>query len=177
MELTPYSLADNTLEVHLRGIDEPVFLSVSEAAARTTLEKLLFPEEDDGDPTLWLPLELKDRSLVLLNPDLVLLIRHRFDFWPTVGPPPEGHYGEPVTEAFMDEHEWAPPLVALAIEGYGLLNLHDQGRDTIDTLADTVPEGFVFAPFFSFTDDDGERTVVATERLAFVMLHPEVLER
>lgn len=177
MEATPYSLADNTLEVHFRGIDEPVFLSVSEVTARSTLERLLFPDEDDQGPPPWLQLELKDRSLVLVNPDLVVLLRHRFDFWPRVGPPPAGHYGEPVSEAFMDEHEWVPPLVALGIEGYGLIDLYDQGRDTIDTLADTVTEGFVFAPFFGFTDDDGERTVVATERLAFVMLHPEVLGR
>ena len=175
METTPYSLADNTLEVHLRGIDEPVLLSVSELTARTALESLLFPDEEDEKPSPWLQLELKDGSLVLLNPDLVILLRHRFDFWPRVGPPPARHYGEPITEAFMDEHEWAPPLVAFGIEGFGLIDLHDQGRDTIDTLADTVPEGFVFAPFFGFTDDEGERAVVATERLAFVMLHPDVL--
>ena len=75
----------------------------------------------------------------------------------------------------MDEHEWAPPLVAFGIEGFGRLDLHDQGRSTIDTLADTVPDGFVFGPFFGFTDDSGEQVVVATERLAFVMLHPDVL--
>lgn len=177
MEATPYSIAEHTLEVHLRGIDGPVFLSVSETTARTTLEKLLSPNDDEEDPIPWLQLELRDRSLVLLNPDLVLLLSHRFDFWPREGPPPEGHYGEPITDAFMDEYEWAPPLVAFGIVGYGLINLHDQGRDTIDTLADTVPEGFVFAPFFGFTDDDGERTVVATERMAFVMLHPDVLGR
>lgn len=148
---------------------------MSEATARTALEKLLFPDEED--PLSWLRLELQDRSLVLLNPDLVVLVRHRFDFGTPIGPPSSGHYGEPVTEAFMDEHEWVPPLVALGIEGYGLIDLYDQGRDSVDTLADTVPEGFVFAPFFGFTDDDGERTVVATERLAFVMLHSEILGR
>lgn len=173
MEANPYSLADNTLEVHLRGVDEPVFLSVAETTARTTLEKLLFPDDDGEDPLPWLRLELRDGSLVLLNPDLVVLLRHRFDFGTPIGPPSSGHYGEPVTEAFMDEHEWAPPLVAFGIEGYGLIDLYDQGRDTVDT----VPDGFVLAPFFGFTDDDGEWTVVATERLAFVMLHPEVLGR
>lgn len=175
MELTPYSLTDNSLEVHLRGLDEAIVLYVSEGVARKTTDALLFPEEDEPDP--WIQIELRDRSIVLLDLDHLVLLRHRFDFGVPVGPPPSGHYGQPVTEEFMDEHEWAPPFVALGVEGLGRIELGDQGPDTIHTLVDTVPDGFVFGPFFSVTDDDGELTVIATEHLAFVMLHPEALGR
>ncbi|HEX8385895.1 MAG TPA: hypothetical protein VF576_06910 [Rubricoccaceae bacterium] len=66
-------------------------------------------------------------------------------------------------------------MVALGVEGVGVIDLYDQTTESADTLADTVPEGYLFAPFVSFPDDDGETNVVATDRVAFVVLHPDVL--
>lgn len=75
----------------------------------------------------------------------------------------------------MEEHEWGPPALTIAVEGVGVLDLSDQTRESAETIPDTVPEGFLFAPFLSFTDDGGETNVVATDRAAFVVVHVDLL--
>lgn len=179
MEFRPYSLAENYLLVTFAGLPETVTFGVSATTAEETLAALTFPVDDDGEPAdeppLWIRVPLADGSLALLDREHLTLVTHSYEYGLAEGPPPPGVYGAAVPERVAEEHEWAPPVVTIGIEGIGVLDLYDQTRETAETLPGTVPEGFLFAPFFAFTDDDGERNVVATDRVAFVVLHPDVL--
>ena len=173
MELRPYSLAENYLLVHFVGIEGRSWFAVSAAEAERVVEILCFHEEDV--PPVWIKLSLADGSIALLSRDHISMLTHTYEFWPAEGPPERGVYGVPVSEEQAGALDWAPVQLAIAVEELGILDFHDQTSESADTIPDTVMDGFIFAPFVSFTDDDGERTVVATERIAFVVVHPSVL--
>ena len=179
MEFRPYSLADNFLLVHFVGLDDRVWFAVAPEVAEKTVEALCFPTDDEGrpadQPDVWIQVVLADGSIALLGRDHIALVTHTYEFGYAEGVPPKGIYGVPVPEQVMEEYEWGPPALTIAVEGVGVLDLNDQTRESAETIPDTVPDGFLVAPFLSFTDDDGETNVVATDRVAFVVVHTDLL--
>ena len=175
MELTPYSLADNTLRILFRGLQEPIFFGVKSETASQVLETL-FSMDEQGDYPIYVQFRLLNGGRVLLSTEHIILLHHLFDYgMPSDRPPPPQRYGDIVSEDVAEEHEWVQPGAVIGIEGVGVMVLYDQNRQSLGSLGDSVKEGFFIGPFLEFTDDDGETTLVSSEHVAFVLVDHELL--
>ena len=87
MELTPYSLADNTLRILFRGLQEPIFFGVKSETAIQVLETL-FSMDEQGDYPIYVQFRLLNGGRVLLSTEHIILLHHLFDFGMPSGRPP-----------------------------------------------------------------------------------------
>jgi hypothetical protein len=175
MELTPYSLADNTLRIIFRGIQEPLLFGVTSQTVSQVRETLCFTMDEEGDYLGYAQFLLMNGGRVLLSADHSIVLHHVFDYGTPVGPPPPQRYGDIVPQDIAEEHEWVPPQAVIGVEGVGVTERYDQSRESLGTLIDSVQEGFPIGPFVEFMDDDGETMLVSSDHLAFALVDGELL--
>jgi len=175
MELNPYSLVDNTLRVFFRGLQEPIVFSVSSETTYQVRDALCLIDDKQEDYFDYIQVPLVNESLVLLSTDHVIVLQHLFDHGMPVVPPPPRKYGDLVPDDVAEKHGWFHPQAVIGVEGFGVMELHDQSRESLGTLIDSVQEGFPIGPFLEFTDDDRETVLVVSNHLAFALVDREML--